>query len=904
MSGPEVKLSAALTGRYTIERELGQGGMATVYLAHDVRHDRKVALKVLRPELSAILGADRFLAEIKTTANLQHPHILSLFDSGEADGLVFYVMPFVEGESLRDRLKREHQLPIEDAVRITREVADALEYAHRHGIVHRDIKPENILLQGGHALVADFGIALAAARSEGGTRLTETGMSLGTPHYMAPEQAMGEREITPKADIYALGCVTYEMLTAEPPFTGATAQAIIARVVTEEPRSLTLQRKTIPPHVEAAVRQALAKLPADRFGSAAEYAAALVNTAFATAGTGTASVARAAEPPSRRAVLFAWGAVAVVSLFSAWGWLRPRPTAPVARYAMVLRNDEPSGANLRSQAAIAPDGAFIVYRDGTPGNFRLYIKRRDELTPQPLSGTEGGTGPFVSPDGAWIGFFANGELRKIPSRGGGALTIADSVNMTFVTGTWLEDGTIVYSDLPDLRRVSAAGGPTTVIVPAAQLQGRVSLMPEHLPRGRGILLTACDANCARSSVYVYDARTDTARLLFEDALGSWYAPTGHVLHLTRNGTLLASPWDMGALAPSGPAVPVLDGIQAPGFLLAPDGTALYVLGPPTLGAGGEPNAEAVWVDRTGRVEQVDPKWRFNTGGGNWGFSLSPDGRRIAMRIGTALGQNVWIKQLPAGPVSRLTFHDGEDRAPYWTPDGRAITFTSDRPLPGDTARSNRDVWQQPSDGTGEPTLLWDHALPISEAFWSPDGRWLVMRTAGPAGATGQRDILAVRPGTDSVARRLIATRHDEQGVTVSPDSRWIAYVSNETGSNEVFIRPFPDVERGKWQVSNGGGNAPVWAHNGRELFYFSGGNLNVAEIRPGPPFSVTVPRALFPRPDRVRGGSSIGGRIAIAPDDQRFLLVRDVPVGGDSTATERLILVQNFFTELEAKVRP
>src|SRR5512134_2614664 len=242
MTDATARLTAALSDRYRIERELGAGGMATVYLAHDVRHDRRVALKVLRPELSAILGSQRFLAEIKTTANLQHPHILSLFDSGEADGLVFYVMPYVEGESLRDRLRREHQLPVDDAVRIAREVADALQYAHGHGIVHRDIKPENILLHGGHAMVADFGIALAASRSDGGTRMTETGMSLGTPHYMSPEQAMGEREITPKADIYALGCVLYEMLAGEPPFTGPTAQAIVARVMTDLPRSIVAQR--------------------------------------------------------------------------------------------------------------------------------------------------------------------------------------------------------------------------------------------------------------------------------------------------------------------------------------------------------------------------------------------------------------------------------------------------------------------------------------------------------------------------------------------------------------------------------------------------------------------------------------------------------------------------------------
>ncbi len=287
MSDAATGLGRALADRYRIERELGQGGMATVYLAHDVKHDRKVALKVLRPELAAVIGAERFLTEIKTTANLQHPHILPLFDSGEADGFVYYVMPYVEGESLRDRLTREKQLPVDEAVRIATEVADALEYAHGHGVIHRDIKPENILLHGGHALVADFGIALAVSRSDGGTRMTETGMSLGTPTYMSPEQAMGEREITPRSDVYALGAMLYEMLVGEPPFTGTTAQAIVAKVMTEEPASIVAQRHTVPPHVEAAVLRALEKLPADRFATAAQFAAALADTSGASVGNAT-----------------------------------------------------------------------------------------------------------------------------------------------------------------------------------------------------------------------------------------------------------------------------------------------------------------------------------------------------------------------------------------------------------------------------------------------------------------------------------------------------------------------------------------------------------------------------------------------------------------------------------------
>ena len=292
------KLTDALADRYTFERELGAGGMATVYLAFDIKHDRRVAVKVLRPELGAVIGADRFLAEIKTTANLQHPHILGLIDSGDADGLLYYVMPFVEGETVRDRISREKQLPVADAVRIATEAASALDYAHRHGVIHRDIKPENILLHDGSALVADFGIALAV--STAGTRMTETGMSLGTPHYMSPEQAMGEREISARSDVYALGCVLYEMLTGDPPFTGSTAQAIVARVVTEQPRSLTSQRHTIPPQVEAAVLTALEKLPADRFGSAAEFAAALGDPELRHAGDHRPSAGRAAGPVSPR----------------------------------------------------------------------------------------------------------------------------------------------------------------------------------------------------------------------------------------------------------------------------------------------------------------------------------------------------------------------------------------------------------------------------------------------------------------------------------------------------------------------------------------------------------------------------------------------------------------------------
>ena len=318
MSDPLADLSLALGDRYRIERELGAGGMATVYLAEDLKHNRMVAVKVLKPELAIAIGAARFLAEIKTTANLQHPHILALHDSGEVNGTVFYVMPYVEGESLRDRLEREKQLPVDDALRIAAEVADALQYAHERGVIHRDIKPENILLQRGHAVVADFGIALAASKT-GGARMTETGMSLGTPTYMSPEQAMGAREVDARTDVYSLGCVLYEMLVGEPPFVGPTAQSIVAKVMTESPRSLTGQRRTVPPHVDAAVQKSLEKLAADRFASASAFAESLRDGRLSLGASGHEPPNAPVRPRSFAHRTAAWGAIlfACVAIASA-----------------------------------------------------------------------------------------------------------------------------------------------------------------------------------------------------------------------------------------------------------------------------------------------------------------------------------------------------------------------------------------------------------------------------------------------------------------------------------------------------------------------------------------------------------------------------------------------------------
>jgi serine/threonine protein kinase len=457
------KLQTALAGRYQLDRELGAGGMATVYLAQDVRHARRVAVKELRPELSAVIGAERFLGEIKLTANLQHSHILPLFDSGEADSFLFYVMPFVEGETLRTRLNREKQLPVAEAVRIATEVASALDYAHRHGVVHRDIKPENILLHDGQAMVADFGIALAASKASG-DRMTETGMSLGTPHYMSPEQAMGEREITARSDVYALGAVLYEMLTGDPPFTGSTAQAIVARVVTESPRPLLPQRHTIPPHIEAAVLTALEKLPADRFGTASEFAEALATPTY-TAPATAPTVATPAAPIPTRARASSWVtavAVAVAAIATAaalWSWFRPKPAPMVNRFSLLLRPAEalrpsPTASNI----AISPDGTKLVYIGPAEGGTRLWLRDHDKLRPTPIPGTEGVVSPFFSPDGRQLGFIRNGRTVRILSlEGGPPLTLSDSINSS--GGDWGTDGYVYIEVDSGLARIRATGGP-------------------------------------------------------------------------------------------------------------------------------------------------------------------------------------------------------------------------------------------------------------------------------------------------------------------------------------------------------------------------------------------------------------------------------------------------------------
>ena len=543
MPDPVARLNAALEGRYAIERELGEGGMATVYLADDLKHERKVALKVLKPELAAVVGAERFLAEIKTTANLTHPNILPLHDSGEADSFLFYVMPYLEGESLRDRIDREKQLPVDEAVRIATAVANALDHAHRHKVIHRDIKPGNILLQDGEPVVADFGIALAVGAAGGG-RLTETGLSLGTPYYMSPEQATGDQAVGASTDTYALGSVLYEMLVGEPPYPGTTAQAVLGKIIAGKPVSATDERPSIPANVDAAVRKALEKLPADRFTSAQEFVRALGDEHFRYGET-VADIAGASASPWNRLTMATTTLTALLALTLGWSLLRPEPPRPVSRFSILI----PEEQSFRPSAEtfdVSRDGSFMVYR-GTRDDWapQLWLRRWDALDAVPIPGTTPTNAPAISPNGREVAFGSAGSLRVVPLEGGVSRTLTDSARCCSVR--WSPDGAwVYYNNLAlGLSRVPSDGGSPEVVITVDTEGGDFwNSWIDPLPGGRSVVYTAAGPNNVNERIQAVDLETGEIKDLTSGTYPR-YSPTGHLLFVEAEGsTLLAAPFDV------------------------------------------------------------------------------------------------------------------------------------------------------------------------------------------------------------------------------------------------------------------------------------------------------------------------------------------------------------------------
>jgi WD40 repeat protein len=886
-----VRLSQALSDRYVVERELGAGGMATVYLAEDIKHDRKVALKVLRPELAAVIGAERFLAEIKTTANLQHPNILALYDSGEADSFLFYVMPYIEGESLRDRIDREKQLPVDEAVQIAQEIASALDYAHRHDVIHRDIKPENILLHDGRAMVADFGIALAVT-SAGNTRMTETGMSLGTPHYMSPEQAMGERELDARSDVYALGCVLYEMLTGEPPFTGTTAQAIVARVVTESPRPLVPQRHTIPPHVEATVLKAIEKLPADRFATGALFADALSRPGAIPLTAAHAIPVRAKASRWNPVTAVLTGLVAILGALLMWTWASPasRPSDMVIRVNLNL----PRGDNvLRSYGpslALAPDGRSMIRSASGDGSAaRLWVRRWDRLHEEPIRGVEGSYSPVYAPDGRSVAYVTPVNDLMVYALGTGTQTTVLDSGMTDVSIRgggidWGPDGLLYASGLDGLIRVAPSGGVPEQLTRLDAARGELAHgWVDVLPNAKGALITIIPTNVADMQshvVAVADFATGAVREIFQGVFAR-YDPSGHVIFVLADGAMLAAPFDPEKMVVTGEAVLLSDSVRvgvtgAAELAVSSSGTMAYL-------PRGDGAQRLMRVDRTGRLEAAEPN--FVAAMSN--PSLSPDGTRVALSILDEEGLHVWVRSLNGDPPIRLSYNGSNNSRSGWTPDGEYVTYISDQL--GPTA-----VFMAKADGTGgEIQLPTGDPRPVFGQSWSPDGAWLLLRTDNQS--TGRGDIIALRPGVDSVARVLVASPEEELSPFVSPDGKWLAYVSSFSGRREIYLTEFLGSGDRVVRVSRDGGTEPTWSLSGRELFYRSGADSLVAvEVLPGADIRLGRRKALWSAaPYRAH---EFHRSYAVTADDA-FLLLQDAEL-----ETE-LVVVFNWDTELRELVQ-
>jgi eukaryotic-like serine/threonine-protein kinase len=878
-----VRLQAALAGRYAIGRELGRGGMATVYLAHDVRHDRHVALKVLRPELAAMVGADRFLAEIRTTAKLQHPNILPLFDSGSAtDGegagrdFLFYVMPYVEGESLRDRMDREGQLTVADAVRIASAVADALAYAHGRGVVHRDIKPENILLHEGRTLVADFGIALAAEQAGSG-RLTETGLAVGTPLYMSPEQAAGERQVDRRTDIFALGCVLYEMLAGEPPHTGPTAQAIIVSLLVGDAEPLRARRPSVPAHVEATVHTALERLPADRFQDAAQFAAALADPGFRL------QEANGAAEPGRRAVLWSVVVAGVAVLVGLAAWFgspgASHAPAPVTRLTLQLPGDQflALSGGQSYPLDISPDGNRLVYRAWHGVGTRLFVRPLDEFGSQPLQGTEGALQPFFSPDGEWVGFFADGRLQKVAVSGGAPITIAAAAGSPFGAHWGSSDDAILFSTLEGgLFRVSAAGGEPvrmdSVLVadrsrPAAD--SAVALVnygrprwPRFLPDGKHALVTT-DAG-----TYVLALGTGEARYLFE-GMQARYLATGHLMYAEGDERVRLVPFDLKRLEVTGEPRAALENVfRGPGsgavnFAVSETGTLVYV-------AGGFERS-LVHVDRGGRETPiaVDAKgYRFP--------KVSPDGRHIAVTVDPR-PSDIWIVDLWRETATRLTT-EGHNIGAGWSPDGSHLAFWHN---------DGQHVVRWPEGGPLR--RVGERPAPLGQwgPSWTPDGRIFVHESRPETGM----DLVVLRL-EDGTAEDFLATRADEWLPRVSPDGRWVAYVSNISGADEVYVLP-SDRASAPQLVSVGGGADPVWSRDVTEMYYRRGNAILAVTIATAPTFTAGRPTELFTGPyDFTQQNNWDAG------PDGRFVMVK-----ADPATTRQFQVVLSWFEEVKGRRR-
>ena len=897
------QLKAALDGRYGIDRLIGEGGMATVYLARDVRHNRRVALKVLKPDLGAVVGSERFLSEIQVTANLQHPNLLPLFDSGAADHLLFYVMPYIEGESLRARLDREKQLPVEEAVRIATAVSSALDYAHRQGVIHRDLKPENILLHEGQPLVADFGIALAVSNA-GGNRITQTGLSLGTPQYMSPEQATGDRAVDGRTDTYSLGALTYEMLTGEPPHVGATSQAIIARLLTEKPRSIRSSRPSVPEQVEVAVERALEKLPADRWATAKEFGEALSGARVVARSTSTTVPnASAITAPGRRPSvreLVAWG-IATVAVGTAVFAMVPEPasqTAVPAEFEIAIPEELdvniPSGG--ANTIALSQDGSTLVFLASRAGaRASLYARRLGDRDVLPIRGSDSIGSPTLSPDGQNVVFPARGgrgtwPMKMLPLRGGTPFTVVDSGPGNGQV-SWGDGGKLVLAYDLRLWTAPAQGGPRTLLAApdSARRHYRYGF-PQVLPGGKAALITIFFGRSDLDSTVLGTVSIPDGKVTELGIRGTnpFYSGTGHVVYATSDAWIFAVPFSLKSLEVIGDPLPVVEGVYmgrggAAGFSVARNGTLAYRTGTVREGQ----RQTLVMVDRTGTERVLD------SSATNYGNPrVSPDGKQIAFTtyaVGAGmLGSfpDIWRFDTTSKVRTRVTV-DSAAGYPSWSPDGERIAYI--RPIaandPGDTVVMSQSLYR-----TATATPILQIGQPIASFDYSRSNTYSSFRVGrGP----NPFDIWLVHSDSLTAPRPFLAEAYSETAPAMSPDGRLLAYVTDRTGRTEVYIRRVPSGTE-EVQVSVDGGGEPVWAPNGRELFYRSGilgpQYLMSAHVSDGGRLTVSRRDTLFLN---VYTGNPNRSGYDVFPDGRSFVMVRST-AGANAAQRSRLVVMFNW----------
>jgi serine/threonine-protein kinase len=721
--------------------------------------------------------------------------------------------------------------------------------------------------------------------------MTETGLSLGTPGYMSPEQATGDRLLDARSDVYSLGCLLYEMLVGEPPHTGPTVQAVIAAVVTKTPERVTARRATVPAHIDAAVHQALAKLPADRFSSAEAFARALADPGFSVAQPAATAAMAVPRMGGNRTVLLLGALSTVLAFLAGWGWLRPRPTPPVNRFSVLLPPKEelqPVGAGGGGRLAISPNGRRLVYVGPGGGETRLWLRELDQLHATPISGTEGGASPFFSPDGRQLGFIKSGRTVRILSlEGGPPLTLTDSANST--AGDWGSDGYVYFETTAGLGRIRATGGAVEPVFALSEKDREIGAeWPIVLPHATGLVFRLRHAGQAPTDFDIVGMKLPAGKpQALMRGIYARYSPSGHLLVVTADGKLLAVPFDPAKLAVTGPPIALVEGLRSNPFAvdlaLSTNGTLAYTSG------GSAPLLRAFWVTREGVGTPVDSTW--DPQGTINSLALSPNGEALAVGLARDGKEDIWVKQLPRGPFSRITFGDTAHVRPSWSSDGRSVVFITDR---SGTAGGGLPAMKR-ADGTGAAQLLLSSPYNFGQTFESRDGRWLVLRRV--ITEPGNGDILAVRTG-DTALVPLLTTGAREISPSLSPDGRWLAYASNESGTSEIYVRPFPDVASARWQISLTGGTEPLWAHSGRELFYLNGrGEMVTAEVKPGPVFQIGQQRVLFSAAPYLNVGAYQSYNVS--PDDRRFVMERE---GGLAQGSE-LILAENWFEELKARGR-